>query len=847
MAKGKYKRLQTCLECGRPGHNRRRCAILQAAGIVFAKDATKHVPAVSKRFTKKKALLGSNASLPSVSTAPSVAESAQTNAHARIHGISVHTHGDRPASSHIVNLKSDTHTVRHANVAAFREAYRAFTPPSDVDFASLIRAANNRGSIVGALPRSLPRKRASFFSGVFERVASIGQSCSNGMRHIAATPGLFFAALLILLIAVPFPAFGYYQQVHADAARVIDASTRAFSSLESSTVAAFAADMSRAETDLSQALEQFTNATTILEHDRKFLATISEMIPFFGSRVRGGKALIQAGHHAALGNAYLVKGIEAMRTADGTPTDDINTFGTHLRAAVPQYQAALDRLAAIDVKILPDQYRSSFGEFRILFAVFVNDLSDVSGLLQVLSDAFGSKDFRRYLILFQNNHERRPTGGFTGSFALIDVQRGKIVGIEVPEGGTYDVQGQLSAYLESPAPLHMINPRWEFQDANWFFDFPESAKKAAWFLEESWGTGVDGVIAVNATVIERILGVIGPIKETEFGISFDAKTAIAAIQQTVDSKEDAEGPKKVIGALLHTLLDESTEISSFDALRLLIETNAALTQKEIQIFFRDTALHNRVAEFGWTGEVAHTEPGEDYLGVVVTNVGGEKSDARIEQKITHEVSVQPDGRVIDRVGIARTHTATTTERLYGVPNISYVRAYVPKGSVLLDAGGFSYPEESLFHAPEVWYDTDSDLARIEVEEGVHIETGTRVTNEFGKTAFGNWMIVPPGETREIFFAYELPFRAFEENPHGQSALAGVQSFFSDAFSRVSRYRVYIQKQSGANDDFESTVVYPNGWEPRFISRDDMQPHQNGATLTTSLTTDVGYGVVMEQE
>lgn len=843
MPKGKYKRLQTCLECGRPGHNRRRCGILQAAGIVVAKElsplgssvqsAKKLASTVSKRSIKKQGF--------------SATESASQKAPSRIHGISVHTHGDRIASSYIVNLKSDTHTVRHANVAAFREAYRTLAPRVDVDFASLIRAANNRGSIVAASARLASRTHAPFFSRLVFHITAIGQSCAHSMGRIAAAPGLFFAAFLILLIALPFPAFGYYQQVHADAARVIDASTRAFSSLESSTLAAFAADLPRAETDLSHALEQFTNATTILEHDRKFLATIAEMIPFFGSRVQGGKALIQAGHHVALGNAYLVKGIEAMRTTDGAPTDDINIFGTHLRAAVPQYQAALDRLAAIDADILPEAYRTSFYEFRILFAAFVNDVSDVSGLIGVLSEAFGSKDFRRYLILFQNNHERRPAGGFAGSFALIDVQRGKIVGIEVPTGGTYDVQGQLSAYLEAPAPLQMINPRWEFQDANWFFDFSESAKKAAWFLEESWGTGVDGVIAVNATVIERILGVIGPIEEIESGLSFDAETAIQEIQKEVDSKEDAEGPKKVIGALLQTLLDASAEISPLDALRLLIETNTALTQKEIQIFFRDTNLHDRVAEFGWTGEVAHTEPGEDYLGVVVANVGGEKSDARVNQHIQHEVSVEPDGRVIDRVTVTRTHTATTTERLYGVPNISYVRAYVPDGSVLLDAGGFSYPEESLFHAPETWYDTDSDLARIEAEEGVHIETGTRVTKEFGKTAFGNWMIVPPGETREIFFVYELPFRAFAEETRGSSVLSGVQSLFDGAFSRVSRYRLYVQKQSGANDDFESTVIYPDGWQPRFVSEDSMQMHQNGATLETTLTTDVGYGVVMEEE
>ncbi len=237
-----------------------------------------------------------------------------------------------------------------------------------------------------------------------------------------------------------------------------------------------------------------------------------------------------------------------------------------------------------------------------------------------------------------------------------------------------------------------------------------------------------------------------------------------------------------------------------------------------------------------------TDPRQDYLAVVATNVQGQKSDARIEQQIEHMVQVQQDGSAVVRVEITRRHAGDTESSLYDAPNNAYMRVYVPAGSVLIDAGGFTYPPESAFRAPESWYTSDLDLVRVEHEVGIHRDTGTRITNEFGKTSFGNWMIVPSGESRSIWFTYRLPFSVVDK----KRPATGFSQYVSSQPDAVSRYSLYVQKQSGTESSFSSSILYPESWLPRWKSSDDIQLITHGAHVDTILKTDAVYGIVLEE-
>ena len=62
---------------------------------------------------------------------------------------------------------------------------------------------------------------------------------------------------------------------------------------------------------------------------------------------------------------------------------------------------------------------------------------------------------KRYLLIFQNNTEMRASGGFMGSFAVMDFSNGQVSNLNVPGGGTYDTEAGLKSKIVAPKPLQL--------------------------------------------------------------------------------------------------------------------------------------------------------------------------------------------------------------------------------------------------------------------------------------------------------------------------------------------------------------------------------------------------------
>ncbi len=656
-----------------------------------------------------------------------------------------------------------------------------------------------------------------------------------------------YVALAVLIVFISsFPASRYVGEIKAAEEQAVEDGTSAFLSLQASTVAAFQSDLPQAEAELTNALQSFSKANSITEGDYKILVTIAKMLPIVGTKVSSRQNLLIAGNHLALGNTYLIKGIqEAQKDPEMDLTDRFIILETHLKSASAQYQEALDYLNRVDLESIPLEYQKPFSEFKVLFAVFIDDMGDIVDLSKTFNTIFGGDSFRRYLLVFQNEHELRPTGGFMGSFAVLDVQKGKILNIDLPGGGSYDLRGQLTEFVKPPLPLQLLNKRWEFQDANWFPDFAASAQKMAWFYEKSRGTTVDGVIAINSSVLERVLRVLGPLQADN--LVFDQDNAIDTLQYEVEEGYDGktEQPKEILATMLNNLLENLKSVDPASIMSLLVEAHDALAKKEIQVYIDDKDTEDSLRKFGWTGEISPVGPTQDYLDVINTNIQGQKTDAKIKQKITHEVVVDENNNIVDTVMIERKHSGEPGEMFYGSANVDYVRVYVPEGSELLEAGGFNYPPDDAFRVPESWYDDDVDLAKYEKDEGTDLKSGTKITEEFGKTVFGNWVITPPGETSVFYFKYKLPFKApVNETP--ESNLEKWQSVFIPSINKkTSRYSLLVQKQSGSESDFQTTIIYPMEWVPVWKSDDDIDLASNGAVYETSLDSDKVIGIALE--
>lgn len=662
--------------------------------------------------------------------------------------------------------------------------------------------------------------------------------------------GKSFAAVIILAIGLmsfaPGSVRGYYEDLLSTKTIIEGNSTEGFLALQESATALKSADLNSAETSTALALNKFNLALNSLASKHTILQTIAGMIPFVHGELQSREKVLLAGEEIAVGNSYLISTLKTIASEpSSTLTYKLNSLVSTLRAANPNYEMALDNLNDVDLKNLPFKYQEQFKDFRSLFENLVKNFKSLADLNGTLQEIFGGNGQRRYLLTFQNPAELRPTGGFIGSFAILDVKDGKIVNFEIPAGGSYDLDGQLQEHLIPPLPLTLINKRWEFQDANWFPDFRASAEKTLWFYNHSRNATADGVIAINASVLERLLGIIGPISDSSRNLNLSSENALSIIQDQVENGPEKllNKPKKILSDLAPTILDTIRKAPTKILLPLLGNLEEALNQKEIQAYFTDPSAESAVISSGWGGAIAETDPNSDYLLVVNTNLEGQKSDARIRQLISHEAVIADDGTVVDTVVITREHTGMSSEKFYGAPNIDYLRIYVPAGSTLLSASGFTWPDETNFRAPESQAVADPFLKEKENELGIDQASGTRITAEFNKTAFGNWVITEPGATSQAIFSYRLPFKVlpkFQDN----SILDKVMIKFDPG---IMNYRLTAQKQSGITSDFESQIIFPLMWQPSWLEGKHTTPANNGFKINTfKLTEDETWSVLIKK-
>ncbi len=561
-----------------------------------------------------------------------------------------------------------------------------------------------------------------------------------------------------------------------------------------------------AEKSFQQAFSDFAEAEKSMTKIHSSLIALTHILPGKGGAPADGKALIDAGQDIAQAGAHFARAGDAFQPPfqlfDTNFLVSFEKMNQELKIATPFLSHADARLLSIREENIPIEHRQKFSHMRdLLHAISVNmkDITDLGdGIIRVLA----KNQLRRYLVVFQNNTELRATGGFIGSYALVDIANGKIKHIEIPSGGSYDLQGSLRETVTSPEPLHMVNQLWQFQDANWFPDFPTSAKKLMWFYEKSGGPTVDGVIAINANVAEKLLTLTGPIVLQEYGKTITSENFLEETQKAVEIDFDRQKntPKKFISDLVPKMISQLQKEAQSDMMPLVQILSDAIRTRDIQMYMRSSPDQELFQRFGATGELRATSG--DYLMIVDTNVGAGKSDGVIEESVAHTLTIQNDGTLIVHLRIERSHHGDRANPFTGVSNINYIRVYVPYGCTVLSTSGFQEMDPSLFKDPPMEYHLDNDLKSIERDEKNDIAKKIATHTELGKTVITGWIATDVGESRVIELTYQLPFTVQDIRRDGYSLLLQRQS--------GSRIQVYT---------FDGAVASP--WALEWVYPKDM--------------------------
>ncbi len=609
------------------------------------------------------------------------------------------------------------------------------------------------GSVIDGFTTAL----ATVPSVVLDTASQTRESFSfpaGGVKRLAVFVGI---ALLFIL---PFPAihsFQFLNDVRADTERT---SIEGLSLLMEGKEALMRGEFDKAAPIFAKSEDQFTQALNTISIVPGGVRSAAYAVPGPGQKIGDGERLIMIGKDAA--HAGVIATNIAMKISQNSadPQALFLTVSKELEHGDEVFRALkdADNLAShINPNNIPDDYRSRFDALTAQLHALVQAADQVLPYRGELLRMFGSDVKRRYLIVFQNNTELRPTGGFIGSYALADVLNGKLMNIEIPGGGSYDLQGSLSARVQSPFPLHVVNPSWQFQDSNWFADFPTSAKKMIWFYEKSGGPTVDGVIALNASFFQNLLGVIGSVDMPSYGKSLTPDNFMLETQKAVELEYDKQEnrPKQFIADLFPKTLEKMGAMPPEKRVAFMTEVIAACLSRDIQIYMRDEREESVLQQFGVTGEMRASSL--DYFSVIQANVGGGKGEGVIDENIERRTVFKSDGHIEVRITMNRKHQGKVGDPFGGTRNISYVRFYVPKGTKSISAAGFSLPDQSLFKPSLEGYALDDTLREVEGVPTLDPATGMVATTEYGKSVFAHWMILEPQEESTAEAVFLLPF------------------------------------------------------------------------------------------
>ncbi len=605
-----------------------------------------------------------------------------------------------------------------------------------------------------------------------------------------------FVAVSFLFV-LPLHAMNVVQDLRATKTELEQTGTSAVSFLSDGAQAALASESEKAQSQFALSSARFDSARSTLDELGAGTRFLLSVLPLTQSSYKTGEALIEAGSELAIAGTRLSEGYTAIeQELNPTPVSRLNLLEAYVSSAAPHLVNAQQALQNIDLSAIPEEHQSDVSRLTTSLPKLISGIDEFQSFFTLAQQLLGAEGSKRYLIVFQNNTEIRPTGGFIGSFADVKVHDGVIEDMNVPGGGSYDLQGTLQEDLIAPQPLQLLSARWEFQDGNWFPDFPTSARQLIQFYEDAGGPSVDGVLAVNATFVADLIGLLGPIEMPEYERTITQENFIFEAQRIVEMEYDRSEnkPKAFIGDLAPKLVDRSIEKTSEDFLASLDFLKTGLAQKDLQLYLNSEDLERDVLARGWGGEVKQTDG--DYLMVVDTNLGGGKTDGVIEEHVDLAVEVQTDGSIVNTVQISRTHFGIQGLLFTGVNNVDYLRVYVPKGSTLLSANGFSVPDRSLFDQPMEDWTLDDDLTYSVLTQSVDPDSGTTIMEEQGKTVFGNWVQTSPGSTSTVTFTYQLPFTLEELTQH-----PGLMAAFTSLIGlpQTHEYTLTIQKQSGVVD------------------------------------------------
>jgi len=544
--------------------------------------------------------------------------------------------------------------------------------------------------------------------------------------------------------------------------------------------------------DLKLMSEKITSSKEKLKSLDSSLTPLAwtRFIPIIGAYEADAVHLVRAGEAGFEAAEIIVQTIEPYADIIGfaggeeegggekTAEDRINFIVNTLDKVAPEIEKIGEKMVVVKDEInqvnpnrYPEQLRGQkirepLKEMITLIDQAATLTSEAKPIFDVSPWLLGTEEKRTYLVIFQNDGELRPTGGFLTAYAILEVEKGKVKPILSED--IYAADARFKKRLDAPEVIVKYLtpniPYWNLRDMNLSPDFKVSMET---FMEHFQGTTsyeFDGVIAVDTEVLVRLLDALGPIGVPEWGnFSTEPDDRCDGCPQVVYMLElMADKPvselrsarKAVLGPLMHSIIANAMG-SPKEKIPALFEAGfSSVMEKHVLFYFPEEKAQVAMESFKIAGRLRDYEG--DYFHLNDCNFGGAKANMFIEQKVTQKIEKQGDGSLVKTVTVEYRNPSPHSKGCdlesgglcLNAPYRNWFRLYVPQGSELLESQG----------------------SEVEV----------KTYEELGKTVFEGYYgkeapLYTDGGLTRLVFKYKLPFK-----------------------TESGDYRLLIQKQPGTS-------------------------------------------------
>lgn len=265
------------------------------------------------------------------------------------------------------------------------------------------------------------------------------------------------------------------------------------------------------------------------------LWNVASALPVLGDDIRAARGVVEQAdnlmQNALMPVAQSLQGV-SLSTLLQDGTVDVQTLES-VSAALSQAQPVVEQ-ASSAIDALPQAHigkvRDAVDKVRGPIASAAETLKGFNEIAPVLPQMLGASGTRNYLLVAQNLAELRSTGGLPGSMGVLTIDNGHIslnefvpaTSLDNEDGGHYGITDEEMAIWGKNDRLgkHIC-------DTNLIPDFARDSQIWSEWWQDKKGSSVDGVIAIDPVLLQKLLALTGGIEVN--GHTIDGTNAAKAL------------------------------------------------------------------------------------------------------------------------------------------------------------------------------------------------------------------------------------------------------------------------------------------------------------------------------